>query len=195
MKKTLSILVCLLCVLGVSAQENQIKRIPKVGHDNEQQNYRTLENGFWVATELSGGASCNVDSRNLYFSELDVTFGYRFSQFFKIGVGLGPRYYFHQAGLRRSHIRWAMPLYATVRGNIMSSVYRNVVPYWGLEAGATVRDGLMFRPTIGIRFGEQRNAFTLGLSYMGQELATYNDRGEKDKKYTNFVCLRLGYEF
>lgn len=195
MKKIAFILTAMFMALWSVAQENEIKRIPGVGYDPNQQDYTSFNRGVWVAAEFLGGTSCHLKGHNMGVTEFDATVGYRFSQYLKVGVGIGARYYINQGSLRRSDIRWGMPIFATVRGNLMPGQYRHVVPYWGCEVGASVRDGFMFRPTLGMRIGEVRNALTLGLSYMGQDVATYNDKGEKAGKYTSFVCLRLGYEF
>lgn len=195
MKKAICLLLGLAAIGSLFAQDNVVKRIPKVGHDSEQQNYATMDQGFWMSAEALGAMSCHLEGSNMGLAEVDVTAGYRISQYLKLGVGVGARYYINQDGHRRSSIKWGMPVFATVRGNFISSNYRTVVPYWGLEAGASIRDGMMVRPTIGVRIGEVRNAFTIGISYMGQELAILDKNGEKAEKYTNFVCIRLGYEF
>ena len=64
-----------------------------------------------------------------------------------------------------------------------------------VEAGGVLGDGFMIRPSLGIRIGEPREAFTLALSYMGQDISTWNSKMEKAFKYTNFAAIRLGYEF
>lgn len=196
MKKTLFLILS--CIIGLTtslAQENHINRIPETGFDPEQKQYNTFEKGFWIAAEALGGPSLHLKGHNMGFVEVDVAAGYRFNQFFKVGLGLGGRYYIDQSYLRRSSIKWGMPIFATVRGNIISGTYRKVVPYWGVEAGASIRDGAFFRPSIGLSIGEFRNAFTITLSYMGQNIATLNEAGDKAGKYTSFVALRLGYEF
>lgn len=196
MKKIITaIALLLLTVVAAGAQDNEIKRIPNKGYDPNQQQYETFRTGFWAAAEVVGGVSCNHKSHNLGFSEVDVTAGYRFSQYFKAGIGIGARYYINQGNARRGDIKWGMPLFATVRGNLMPGEYRNVVPYYQVEVGGSIRDGFMFRPGLGLRIGEPRNAFTVAINYMGQDLATYNKSGAKATKYTNFVALRLGYEF
>lgn len=204
MKKFLTIAIAALMALGASAQDNQIKRIPSKGYDPNQQNYTTFERGVWFAAEALGGYSCHFHGHNMGLAEVDFTVGYRFSQYLKVGVGTGARYYIDQGCLRSSDVKWGMPIFATVRGNFMPSLYRTTVPYWGIEAGASVGDGVFFRPTIGVRIGEPRQAFTLGLSYMGQRISapdfhieqtTGNVVDLKKGKYTSFVCLRLGYEF
>lgn len=188
----------LMMTTAVFAQENQVNRIPTVGKDPTQTNYVTLDRGLWFSAEALGGYSCYLHGHNMGLVEVDVTAGYRFNEYLKVGLGLGGRYYISQQNLRRHDDKWGMPIFATVRGNIIPGKYRHTVPYWGVEAGASIRDGFFFRPTIGMRIGELREAFTLGLSYMGQNIATYKGEGPlpvKGDRFTNFVCVRLGYEF
>ena len=71
-----------------------------------------------------------------------------------------------------------MPIFAALRGNMIPVLYR-VVPYWGLDFGGSIRDGVMLQPTIGIKVGEPRQAFTLGFSYMEQNIATSDAPGIK----------------
>lgn len=195
MKKFSLILCALVAGMAVFAQENEIKRIPGVGYDPNQQDYNTFGRGFWGGVELIGGASCHLKGHNMGMTEADVFGGYRFSQYLKVGVGIGARYYINEGNLRRGDIKWGMPLFATVRGNLMPGTYRHVVPYWGCDAGVSVRDGFFFRPAVGLRIGEVRNSFTVAISYMGQNVGTYNAQGEKDGKFTSFALLRIGYEF
>ena len=77
----------------------------------------------------------------------------------------------------------------------MPGLYRRTVPYDGVEVGGSIKDGFMIRPSVGVRIGEPRQAFTLALSYMGQDIKSYSESREKSYRYTSFVCLRLGYEF
>lgn len=180
---------------AASAQDNQVRRIPSKGIDPNQEQYTTYRRGFWFAAEAMGGVSCHLKGHNLGFSEVDLTAGYRFSQYLRAGVGVGARYYIKQGCLRRGSIKWGMPLFLAVRGNLMPGEYRHAVPFYSVEAGGSIRDGFMLRPSIGVRIGEPREAFTIALSYMGQDLATYNSEGGKCTRFTNFVALRLGYEF
>ena len=195
MKKIFLIITLLATAFAVSAQDNQVKRIPSKGYDPNQQQYTTFNRGFWFAAEAMGGISCHLKGHNLGFTEVDFTAGYRFSQYLRAGVGLGARYYIKQEELRRGSIKWGMPIFLAVRGNLMPGEYRHAVPFYSVEVGGSVRDGFMLRPSIGVRIGEPREAFVLALSYMGQNLATYDSEGGKCSKYTNFIALRLGYEF
>lgn len=172
----------------------------KAQKNNGYKEYSTFETGFWFATELQGGYSLNLSKKNVGMTELDVVGGYRFNQYAKVGLGFGGRYYFNNDDVRYSSVKWAFPLYLNVRGNFISDEYRTVVPYYSMDLGAAFRDGVFFRPTVGIRVGSERSAFLLGLSYMGQQLKCFKtnaDTGNKlvHKKYTSFITLKVGYEF
>lgn len=139
---------------------------------------------------------------NTPFAELDIYAGYRFNDYARVGIGLGPRYYFTPGNLRRTSVKWAMPLVFNVRGNIIPQDYRTVIPYYSVDLGATVGDGFMLRPTIGIRCGEPRSAFLLGVSYMLQNLRGYRNETLDDvvrvvdaNNATSSFALTLGYEF
>lgn len=199
MKKYLLIIsAVVLGAASVSAQENKVNRIPEKGHDVNQEQYTDYDRGFWIAAEALGGYSAHLEGHNMGVAEIDVTAGYRFNEFLKVGAGLGARYYIDQKNLRRHSSNWGMPIYLSARGNMMYGKYRKVVPWWGFDLGGSVRDGFMMRPTVGIRIGEPRQAFTLGFSYMGQNIGCWKiEEGGtvKADKFTSFFCLRLGYEF
>ena len=191
----LSAIMAAAVALASMAQERTVNRIPTVSKDTNQEQYTTFDRGVWVAAEALAGYSSHLAGHNMGVGEIDVTVGYRFNQFIKLGVGIGGRYYIDQKDLRRHSSAWGMPLFVAARGNMIPGLYRKVVPYWGMELGGSIRDGFMMRPTVGIRVGEPRQAFTLGFSYMGQSIATYNSKGEDSNRFTSFFCLRAGFEF
>lgn len=170
----------------------------KAGNSASSYNdYSTFNRGFWWAADLSGGVSLIQHTRNISFVELDVVAGYRFNQFLRVGAGIGVRDYLgRKSTIRFRDNHFAFPLFATVRGNIIVNDYRSVVPYWSLDCGATIQDGFMIRPTIGMRIGtETRHSFIVGLSYLNQRVLS--DRVDSKDTYRNvsFLSLRLGYEF
>lgn len=172
--------------------------IPDPTNNNNHKDYMLENQGFWCAGELIGGLSCNTNGKNAQLVELDFVGGYRFNEYIRVGLGVGARYYINNSSLRYKSNAWAMPIFANVRGNIMSTESRTIVPYYSVDLGGTIRDGFMFRPTIGVRFGEPRSAFTVGLSYMGQSMAQFtydNSKKVANQKFTSFVALKLGYEF
>ncbi|MDE6650920.1 MAG: hypothetical protein K2K08_00770 [Paramuribaculum sp.] len=195
MKNTVIVLTLLVSSFYAFSQNNQIKRIPQVGKDVNQEIYTEYDRGFWVAAEFLGGYSSHLSGHNMGVGELDLTVGYRMNQFLKFGVGLGARSYIEQKHLRRHKSSWGLPIFVAARGNMIPGLYRKVVPYWGMEIGGSVRDGFMFRPSVGMRIGEPRQAFTLAFSYMGQNIATADISGDRVGKFTSFFCIRLGYEY
>lgn len=164
---------------------------PVIGRDRDLENYSTYQRGFWIAGQLSGAYTLNLTKKNVPMVELDVVGGYRFNEYLRAGIGFGGRYYINNDHMRDSHIAWAFPLYANVRGNIIPTAYHTVVPYYSLDIGGAIRDGFMWRPTIGMRVGQARSAFLLGLTYTGQ---CYKAVGGKNR-YGSFLGLTLGYEY
>jgi len=159
-----------------------------------QTDYQNLETGFFMTGELSGGWSLNSGKSNLGFTELDATGGYRFSQFLRVGIGIGVRYYIDNKDVRRMSHDWGMPLFLNLRGNFIPDDYRDVVPFWSVDAGATFPDGAMFRPSVGIRVGSPRSAFVASVGYLGQNIRTLSINDKKHSFYS-FITLKLGYEF
>lgn len=194
-KKALILLFMTLPVPVSFATEKQVNRIPIVTRDYLQENLYSYERGFWVSAEGMGGYSCHLSGHNMGLAEIDITAGYRFDEFIKVGVGIGMRYYFDQKDLRRHSSPLGMPLFVAARGNMIRGKYRKTVPYWGFDFGGSFPDGIMFRPTVGLHIGDPRSAFIIGLSYMGQNIAVADDIARKTNRYTGFACLRLGYEF
>ena len=84
-----------------------------------------------------------------------------------------------------------MPLFLNLRGNFIPTGYRDVVPFWSIDFGTTFPDGVMFRPTLGIRVGQQRSAFTVALGYLGQHFKSLPDAPD----FYSGITLKLGYEF
>ena len=155
--------------------------------------YGELSTGFWFSAEIGEALSCNISRSNYTFTELDITAGYRFSQYFRCGIGVGARYY-NNNSQRFSNIAWGMPIYATLRGNLIPSEYRSVIPYYSFDIGASIRDGFMVRPGIGMRVGQNRSAFLVNLSYLGQNIISI-ENSQRKNKFTSFVMLKVGYEF
>lgn len=152
--------------------------------------YTELEKGYWTAVEFYGGISTWVGKENLGFLQLAWVNGYRFSEFFRLGVGIGGRYYFNNDSCRKSDVPWAFPIFLNVRGNIVSQRVDRLVPYWSMDVGTSIRDKFFFSPTLGLRFGGKRSDVLVGLSYTGQWLTS-----PEGNKYANLLGLKVGYEF
>jgi len=191
--------VMTMCCGMAGAQENQVNRLPGVSHVSSNKSYDENNTGLWVAAEMQGAYSCRLFNSNFGFGEGDVTVGYRFNEFLRVGVGVGARCYFDNDKVRYDDMKWAFPLYGNVRGNFIPAENRNVTPYYSVDCGGTIRDGFMIRPTIGLRIGRDRSAFLVGLGYTGQDLKSFEVKEEAGKvskrKFVSFVHLRIGYEF
>ncbi len=197
--KALTLAIALISAIGAIAQNNPGYRLPTEEGKPAHSDYSTFDKGFWIAAEMRAGLYCDFGMDKLPVPlELTVTPGYRFSEYLKVGLGVGARYYVNNDYLRARSIKWSFPIYANVRGNFIPSEYRNIVPYYNIDLGGAIRDGFMWRPGVGLRFGENRSAFLLGLSYMGQCLKGWDKKsatGVNNSKYASFVMLTLGYEF
>lgn len=189
----------LLSAALASAQENQVTRLPQVDTSHEQKVYSTDESGFWGAAEVTGGYSCRLSKSNFGMAEMDVVGGYRFNEYVRVGIGFGGRYYIDNSQVRITRSEWAFPLFANVRGNFIPTRYRNAVPYYSVDLGGTFRDGFLFRPSVGMRFGQKRSTFLLSVGYTGQKLHSFKldtsgQRVEK-REFVSFITLKLGYEY
>ena len=92
--------------------------------------YTKNETGFWFAAELQGGVTVRPNKHNMQFGELDVVAGYRISDYVRVGVGIGGRYYGGNHDFRANSGEFSVPIYANVRGNFIPTEYRKVVPYY-----------------------------------------------------------------
>jgi hypothetical protein len=191
--KNKAIILALTLLLGVgqALAQNDV-RLPQrpnrpVYHDHTQ-----LDNGFWCAVEANVGTSVIMDKKNTQRGGLSVVGGYIFSEFMKVGIGFGGNGYFtHNNEVRKSDIAWSFPVYVDLRGNFASQEVRNCVPYWSLDFGGAVRDGVFLSPTVGLRFGEKRNSWLLGLSYTVSQI----DNAPGYPEGVSFVSLKGGFEF
>lgn len=165
---------------------------------NRHKDYSKFDSGFWATIETNTGYLFNFEDTRLGFVDLDIVGGYRFNEYARLGLGVGARYYIGNNDYRKDNTEWAFPIFANIRGNIISAKYRTVVPFYSFDIGTSCRDGFMIRPTIGLRIGEPRSAFILGLSYMGQSIKSFeivkNEKVNKEK-FASFFTIKLGYEF
>lgn len=168
-------------------------------HHND---YSMFDKGFFFATELQGGYSLTGGSgKGLGLATVNLTGGYRFSEYLRAGVGIGPRFYFdnhYNDGcdglMRNASGKIGLALYVNVRGNFIPSDYRTIVPYWSFNLGGSFPDGFFANPTVGVRIGEKRSAFLLGIAYALQGIRNKKDTEIKHSA-TSFLMLNIGYEF
>lgn len=147
--------------------------------------------GYWCSIELNGGSTLMESSNNVALVSAEFTNGYRLSQWIKVGAGIGVMYYPNNNNVRDTNNHLSMPLFVNVRGNMLSEEIRRTVPYWSLNIGTSLPDGLFLTPTVGLRVGEKRSAFLVGVSYTLRHLKTCPGC------MTNYsgAMVKLGYEF
>lgn len=188
MKRLFLSSIFLVACTFIQAQERQI-RLPQKPAEQKYHEYGTTETGYWCSVEYDAGTSLQFGKKNIQGMGLSFTNGYRFSEYLRVGVGAGVRYYINNNEVRDTDVKWAFPLYANLRGNIMSMDVRDIVPYYSVNVGGVVRDGFFISPTIGLRIGDPRSAFLIGLSY------SYEDTSLRSGNGLSALSVRLGYEF
>lgn len=189
MRKIFLLCCAFMLVSSIYAQDRVI-RMPE-----EQGNIKNvIENntGYWCSIEVNGGSTLMEHHHNVALVNVSFTNGYRFSQWLKVGVGIGAMYYPNNNNVRDTKNHLSMPLFVNARGNMLSDDIRRTVPFWSVNIGACLPDGFFLTPTVGLRVGEKRSAFLVGVSYTLRHLKTY-----PESSTTNFsgMMVKLGYEF
>lgn len=174
-------------VYKIDYDQPVLPEVKKVNYND----YTDRQTGFWFRATVNASYTIFQTKKCTPFAEVDVAGGYRFSQYLRAGVGVGLRGYFNNDDLRSTKSELSYPIFATVSGNFIDDEFRTVTPYWSMDMGGAIKDGFMWRPTIGIRVGQSRSAFLLGVTYTGQNLKY---KTGKDR-YVSAVGLTLGYEF
>lgn len=190
MKKYLFSLLLSFSVLSVNAQYRDVK-LPDAPKHTNYKDYEMEKTGFWWAVDAEGGSSIMYNEPNMQYANLAFTGGYRLSEFFRFGAGLGVRYYLNNADVRDTDNKFGVPIYANVRGNIISSYDRDGVPFWSFNVGVITNEGFFASPTLGYSFGGLRNNFQIGVSYT---ITSFKNCAKANVAYSYFG-LRLGYEF
>lgn len=156
------------------------------------QYYSEKDRGFWCATEALGATSVRINKKNYQYGSVDVIMGIRFSQFFKIGAGIGVGYYLNNSEIKESDTQFNFPVYGVLRGNFFSDSGRNSVPFWNIKVGWMINEDFLLNPSLGMRFGERRKAFTLSLGYMLQNVKL---KSMQENSPVSMAALQIGYEF
>lgn len=192
MKTNCLILSTLLSVGMMSkAQEPKVK-LPEPSRRVAYKDYAQSDKGFWCSVEVNGGSSLIFNHANVQRVGAFFTTGYRFCEFFRVGAGLGASYYVNgNKNVRGDKNAMVMPLFVNVRGNAISHESREAVPYWSMDIGTMLGDGIFLSPTLGVRIGQARNALLLGLRYTLAEI----DACPNYSTTVNFFSFNIGYEF
>lgn len=188
MKRSLIASVALVSCLLAMAQERIIRMPSEPVRD---MNIAENNSGYWCSVEVNGGSTLMENHRNVALVGAEFTNGYRFNQWLKVGAGIGVMYYPNNNDVRDSRNHLSMPLFINARGNILSEEIRSTLPYWSVNIGTSIPDGFFFTPTIGLRVGEKRSAFLVGVSYTLRHLKT------EPGSMSNYsgAMVKVGYEF
>ena len=189
MKKTFLLLAMAMLTIGYAYAQIHLPEKPK---QHKYVDYTEHDNGFWYAIE--GNAGSSLIFRHTNFQRVGLTFagGYMVNEHLKLGLGLGGNYYVNNnRNARDTKNAFTMPIYFDIRGNMVSQTVRNFVPYWSFDIGGAVGDGFFMSPTVGMRFGQKRDSWLLGIAY------TFNriDNNPGYPKTVNSFALKFGYEF
>ena len=158
MKRFLTTAVVALMGLTVWAQVPTVPTVPSSPYRDPAKS----ESGFWWGAGLSLGISAHHSHGivgTVYPFEGSAVAGWRFSDFLQAGLGFGVRYYGNNDAARWQEdgeggfedYPWAFPIFADLRGALLSGHSRDIVPAWNLEAGYAINDGLFVSPMIGLR--------------------------------------------
>lgn len=188
--RLLAILVLGAMAIPSFAQYREVRTLQQPKETNYR-DYTSQEQGFWYAVEAEGGSSIMEHKTNMQYVNLTFTGGYRINEYLRVGAGFGGRMYVNNASVRNSNSKFGIPIFANVRGNIISAKDRDGVPFWSVNVGGITNDGAFFSPTIGYSFGGLRNNFQVGVSYT---LSNLKDNTGVRQNYSYFG-LKLGYEF
>ena len=173
-------------------------KTPKEPKGAQYVDYSDLDKGWWCAAEAHiGGLWYDEDYGTGIFS-LTFTNGYRFSEYLKIGVGIGARYnlnndpdYTLYRNIHKIKAPMSVPLFVNLRGNIISQKSRMCVPFWNADIGYAILDNFFFNAGVGFRVGAKRNNFAMSANFIGQ-MVNYK-LGDTD--FGSGILLKIGYEF
>lgn len=184
------IILLMAAILPASAQYRDVK-LPEKPKQKGYTDFTNQDQGFWFAVEFDGGSSIMSQRTNMQYVELTTTVGYRFNEFIRVGAGVGGKMYVHNAKVRNTDNKFGVPIFANLRGNLLSAAERDGVPFWSINIGGITKEGFMFSPTVGYNFGGLRNNFLIGITYT---LTNFTDWTDTKTTYSYFG-LKLGYEF
>ena len=167
-------------------------RLPELPAHRYDADLSQLDSGFWCTVQSLSGFSFRGADERAFTEQLSVVAGYRFSEYLRLGAGIGGKKYFNgSAAFRTPESNLPgnifLPVFLDVRGSILSQAsYRMYVPYWSFDCGYSVGEGSFFNPALGVRFGGLRNDLTLAFSYLLQQSPFGS---------AHLVGLSIGYEF
>lgn len=182
-------LVCMGFVTSL-AQSRQII-MPEESQEKGFANLAEQEQGYWCGIDAEFGSTLMENKKNVASVGVNFTNGYRFNEYLKVGIGLGVLYYVNSDNVRVRKSHLAMPLFVNLHGNMVTEEIRRTVPYWSVNVGTAMPDGFFFNPQVGLRIGEKRSAFCIGIGYVLRKLDSLS---QNTSSYSG-ASLKIGYEF
>lgn len=182
-------LVCMGFVTSL-AQSRQII-MPEESQEKGFANLAEQEQGYWCSIDAEFGSTLMENKKNVASVGVNFTNGYRFNEYLKVGIGLGVLYYVNSDNVRARKSHLAMPLFVNLHGNMVTEEIRRTVPYWSVNVGTAMPDGFFFNPQVGLRIGEKRSAFCIGIGYVLRKLDSLS---QNTSSYSG-ASLKIGYEF
>lgn len=156
------------------------------------------DNGWWCAVEAQVGGLWYWKQQKMGVFDLAFTNGYRFSEFFKLGIGIAARYQLNKSEMYAGYLEkqkvaapMSIPLFINMRGNILSQKVRLCAPFWNVDVGYAILDNFFFDAGLGFRAAGKRNNFVVSFNYMGQ-LISYDPA---QTRFANGILFKIGYEF
>lgn len=203
MVKKLLTLVFVASAIMCSAQSKPTREVvmpTEKAQTSDLKDYFNIERGFYGSVDFNGGILFGPSHYgSVGFTEIDIIGGYRFSEYIRVGLGLGARLHIDPNHHRYMTHKWAMPIFLDARGNFIPTGYRTVVPFWSFNIGGSCPDGFMIRPSVGFRIGQKRSAFLVSIGYIGQQVRSIDPEvlGGIEKTHPIFSGLNitLGYEY
>ncbi len=191
MKKTFILILLSLSAMTVDAQQRREVRLPDAPPKPNYKNYDMEDKGFWCAADIEAGSSTMFHHKNMQYTNVSATSGYRLNEYLRFGAGIGLRYYANNADIKENDDAIGFLYFGNVRGNMMASYDRDGVPFWSVNFGSISTEGAFISPTLGYSMGGLRHNIQVGLSYT---LSTFTNHALKKVTYNNFG-IKVGYEF
>lgn len=184
--------ISLVCMgfVALLAQSRQII-MPEESQEKGFANLAEQNQGYWCGIDAEFGSTLMENKKNVVSVGVNFTNGYRFNEYLKVGIGLGVLYYVNSDNVRARESHLAMPLFVNLHGNMVTEEIRRTVPYWSVNVGTAMPDGFFFNPQVGLRIGEKRSAFCIGIGYV---LRKFDSLSQNTSSYSG-ASLKIGYEF
>lgn len=185
MKRFVLTTVVLLLAGGSFLAKSQPNSLPKIPDTPKYTDFSLKNSGYWFSVAPGVAVASRPGFESSGCAQLELSNGYRFSEFFKLGIGIAPRMYF--CGYLDK--KYSLPLFAEARGNFFSQYHTAWAPWWNANVGYSFNEGTFFTVGVGARFGGLRHNFITSVFYSLQGVE------DEQLKFVHMLGIKLGYEF